>query len=411
MQSEITKSRSNCLWIQGPVIIGAGPSGLAVAACLKQRGVPSLIIEKESCIGSLWKLKTYDRLQLHLPKKFCELPYIPFPPEYPKYPTKQQFISYLEAYASHFSIKPLLGQEVQQAKFNATTGCWWVRTSEYQFASPWLIIAAGENAEPVIPNIDEISKFTGRILHTNTYKDGAAYRGSKVLVVGCGNSGMEISLDLCNNGAQASIVVRDKLHILPKQVLGKSTFALSMSLLKWFPVTVVDRFLLFCSRLVIGDTNRIGIERPEIGPLQLKNSVGKTPVLDDGAFAKIKSGEIKVVRGIQKFTAKGAEFVDGTVEEFESVILATGYKSNVKSWLREPNFFTQNDGNSEKSLPKSWKGKNRVYSVGFTGQGLLGAAMDAHKVADDIKRQWNSEAWNLQLESKPTFTLQSINYY
>lgn len=86
-----------------------------------------------------------------------------------------------------------------------------------------------------------------------------------------------------------------QLHILPKQVLGKSTFALSMFLLKWFPVQVVDRFLLFCSRLVVGDTKRIGIERPKIGPLQLKISFGKTPVLDDGAFAKIKSGDIKVL--------------------------------------------------------------------------------------------------------------------
>ncbi|KAK3224084.1 hypothetical protein Dsin_011109 [Dipteronia sinensis] len=401
--------QSDHIMIMGPVIIGAGPSGLAVAACLKQRGIPSLIIEKESCIASLWKDRTYNRLHLHLPKKFCELPYIPFPPEYPKYPTKQQFINYLEAYAKHFSIEPLLGQEVQQAEFDTNRRCWWVRTNEYQFVSPWLIVASGENAEPVIPDIDGISKFTGRILHTSTYKNGDVFKGSKVLVVGCGNSGMEISLDLCNNGAQASIVVRDKFHILPKQVLGKSTFALSMSLLKWFPVTVVDRFLLFCSRLVIGDTNRIGIERPEIGPLQLKNSVGKTPVLDDGAFAKIKSGEIKVVRGVRKFTDKGAEFLDGTVEEFESVILATGYKSNAKSWLSDPNFFSQIDDNSEKSLPKSWKGKNRVYSVGFTRQGLIGAAMDAHKVADDIKRDWNSEAWNLHVESKPIFT--PINHY
>ncbi|KAK4840586.1 hypothetical protein QYF36_013048 [Acer negundo] len=380
--------QSDQIMIIGPVIIGAGPSGLAVAACLKRRGIPSLIIEKESCIASLWKHKTYNRLQLHLPKKFCELPYIPFPPEYPKYLTRQQFISYLDAYAKHFSIEPLLGQEVQQAKFDTTSSCWWVRTNEYQFVSPWLIVAAGENAEPVIPDIDGISKFTGRILHSSTYKDGAAFKGSKVLVVGCGNSGMELSLDLCNNGAQASIVVRDK-------VLGKSTFALSISLLKWFPVTVVDRFLLFCSRLVIGDTNRFGIERPKMGPLQLKISVGKTPVLDLGTFAKIKSGEIKVVRGVRKFTDKGVEFLDGTVEEFESVILATGFKSNVKSWLRDLNFFSQNDANSENSLPKSWKGKNRVYSVGFTRQGLLGAAMDAHKVADDIKRHWNSEAWNL----------------
>lgn len=205
---------SKRFWTPGPVIVGAGPSGLAAAACLKQRGVPSLILEKESCLASLWKFKTYDRLQLHLPKKVCQLPYVQFPRQYPTYPTKQQFITYLEAYARHFSIDPLFGQEVQSAKYDATMACWWLKTNEYEFVCRWLIVATGENAEPVIPKIAGISEFQRTLLHTSTYKNGAEFRGHKVLVVGCGNSGMEISLDLYKNGAQVSIVVRDKVITL-----------------------------------------------------------------------------------------------------------------------------------------------------------------------------------------------------
>ena len=85
-----------------------------------------------------------------------------------------------------------------------------------------------------------------------------------------------------------------QLHILPKEVLGRSTFALSMWLLKWLPVRLVDRFLLLCSRIVLGDIRKIGIKRPKIGPLELKNTTGKTPVLDVGAIAKIKSSDIEV---------------------------------------------------------------------------------------------------------------------
>lgn len=77
-------------------------------------------------------------------------------------------------------------------------------------------------------------------------------------------------------------------------MLGKSTFGLSMWLLKWLPMRLVDRFLLITSRLLLGDTSRLGLDRPEIGPLELKNLSGKTPVLDVGTLAKIKSGDIKV---------------------------------------------------------------------------------------------------------------------
>lgn len=202
------------VWVPGPLIIGAGPSGLAAAACLKKLGVPSLILEKEDCLASLWKLKTYDRLRLHLPKIFCELPFMEFPTEFPTYPTKQQFIRYLEDYAKLFSIEPMFRHEVRWAKFDRSIGFWEVEARETKFLCRWIIVATGENAEPVVPEIGGISSFGGRLMHTSVYKNGAEFSGSKVLVVGCGNSGMEVSLDLCNSGAQVSLVVRDKVNNL-----------------------------------------------------------------------------------------------------------------------------------------------------------------------------------------------------
>ncbi|KAK6924336.1 hypothetical protein RJ641_010536, partial [Dillenia turbinata] len=392
MVSELKRVRT-----PGTIIIGAGPSGLAAAACLKRKGVPSLILEKENCLAPLWKLKTYDHLSLHLPKKYCELPYMTFPPEFPRYPTKQQFINYLEAYAEHFSIQPIFKQDVQRAWFDANMNFWRLKTNETEFVCRWLIVATGENAEPVLPEITGISDFGGKMLHTRSYKNGTDFKGSKVLVVGCGNSGMETSLDLSNNGAQVSLVVRDKLHVLPREILGRSTFAVSLWLLKWFPVKLVDRFLLLCSWLILGDTHQVGISRPPVGPLELKNITGKTPVLDVGAINKIKSGEIKVVPGIQRFTNKGAEFVNGKVEEFESVILATGYTSNVPSWLKDCEFFDKQRGYPKIPFSNKWKGKNGLYSVGFTGQGLFGASIDAKRVAEAIWRQWSSQMKHLQL--------------
>lgn len=121
---------------------------------------------------------------------------------------------------------------------------------------------------------------------------------------------------------------------MPKDVLGKSIFQLAMSLLKWFSVSTVDKILLLLASLLLGNTDKYGLKRPEVGPLELKNTEGKTPVLDLGTFGKIKSGQIKVVPGIKRFSRGKVAFVDGEIREIDSVILATGYRSNVPFWLK-----------------------------------------------------------------------------
>lgn len=215
------------VWVPGPVIVGAGPSGLATAACLKARGVPSLVLEKDACVAASWRHRTYERLRLHLPRCFCELPFVPFPPGTPPYPTRDQFIAYLDAYARAFAVEPRFGARVQSAAYDAAIGFWRVTsavaaeddassggaTATTEFLSRWLVVATGENAEPAWPEgVEGMDGYRGLVMHTSSYKRGDEFAGKKVLVVGCGNSGMEVSLDLCNNGAKASMVVRDKVR-------------------------------------------------------------------------------------------------------------------------------------------------------------------------------------------------------
>nr|BBM60844.1 flavin-binding monooxygenase family protein [Juncus wallichianus] len=392
----LPKTDNKIFVTEGPLIIGGGPSGLAVSACLKEKGVPSLILERSHCIASLWQLKTYDRLRLHLPKKFCELPLMPYPPGFPTYPTKQQFLAYLESYAKRFDIKPVFNQTVVSAEFERANGMWRVCTQEgSEYLSKWLVVATGENAEAVVPEIEGIKGFKGTVVHTSEYRSGDLYQKKKVLVVGCGNSGMEVCLDLYNYGAMPSIVVKEAVHVLPREMFGSSTFGISMWLLKWFPMQTVDRFLLIMSRIMLGDTAPLGLERPHLGPMELKSVSGKTPVLDVGTLSRIKSGDIKVFPAIRKLTEKGAEFIDGRKEEFDAVVLATGYRSNVPSWLKERVFFSEKDGFPRKPFPNGWKGEDGLYSVGFTKRGLLGASMDATRIAHDIHQSWQDMAKQL----------------
>ncbi|XP_020248154.1 probable indole-3-pyruvate monooxygenase YUCCA5 isoform X2 [Asparagus officinalis] len=385
-----------CMWVNGPIVIGAGPSGLAVAASLKERGVPYVILERSDCIASLWQKRTYDRLKLHLPKQFCQLPGLPFPESYPEYPCKKQFIDYLESYVKHFEISPKFNQSVQSARYDEISNLWRVKTvgknhEEIEYIGKWLVVATGENAESVVPEMDGLGSFGSQITHVCDYKSGEAYRGKKVLVVGCGNSGMEVCLDLCDNEAFPSMVVRDSVHVLPREVYGKSMFELAVFLMKWLPLWLVDKIMLVLAWLVLGNIENYGLKRPSVGPLELKNTHGRTPVLDYGALSKIKSGEIEVVPAVKRFLPGGVEFADGRVDDFDAVVMATGYRSNVPYWLQGGTDFFSKNGLPKAQFPNSWKGKSGLYAVGFTKRGLAGASADAIKVAKDLGKAWKEE--------------------
>ena len=199
---------------QPVIIVGAGPSGLATAACLSLHSIPYVILEREDCFASLWKKYAYDRLQLHLDKQFCVLPHMPFPESYPRFISKNQFVSYLDDYVSHFKISPLYRRCVELAKFDEASKKWIVKARNLdsgeveEFTGRFLAVASGETSNPYTPEIEGLNTFPGEVLHSTLFRNGKAFRNQTVLVVGSGNSGMEIALDLANHGAKTSIVVR-----------------------------------------------------------------------------------------------------------------------------------------------------------------------------------------------------------
>ncbi|MFS7888497.1 putative indole-3-pyruvate monooxygenase [Helianthus anomalus] len=170
--------------------------------------------------------------------------------------------------------------------------------------------------------------------------------------------------------------------------MGKSTFDLAMILMKWLPLWLVDKLLLILTWFILGNTHKYGIKRPSIGPLELKNRHGKTPVLDVGTLQKIRSGDITVVPGVKRFKGNSVELVDGETVDIDSVVLATGYRSNVPYWLQESELFAKN------GFPNGWKGKNGLYASGFTRTGLAGVSADAIKISQDIAQVWKQDLNN-----------------
>ena len=145
-------------FISHTIVVGAGPAGLAVGACLKQAGIPCLILEQTDKVGAAWH-RHYDRLHLHTAKAYSALPFVPFPKDYPRYPSRLQVITYLEAYARQFQLELRFGQQVVAARY--ANGFWEVQTQDARYQALNLVIATGYNREPYLPSWPGQASFRG----------------------------------------------------------------------------------------------------------------------------------------------------------------------------------------------------------------------------------------------------------
>ena len=359
------------------VVIGAGPSGLAAAACLKQRGIDSLIVEQAEQVGHTWR-RHYDRLHLHTAKKHSALPFRPFPADTPLYPSRDQVIEYLEDYAAAFELQPRFGTQVTDAAPTSTG--WRLHTSKGGIEAANLVIAAGYNRVPLRPELEGLTEFEGKVLHSSEYRTGRDFQGERVLVVGCGNSGAEIALDLAEQGAQPTLVVRSPIHVTPREVFGTPTQVTNIRLSR-LPVALADFIALRTLPLLVGDLSAYGIERPSIGPNAQILKHGRIPLIDVGTIEAIKAGRIRVSPGIVRFSSTQVHFQDGEAQAFDTVVLATGYTTGLASFLHNASDILDPRGRppafGEETLPG-------LYFVGYrnppTGA-LREAGIEAKRVA------------------------------
>ncbi|CAD5162824.1 unnamed protein product [Musa acuminata subsp. malaccensis] len=373
------------------VIVGAGQSGLATAACLTALSVPCLILERDDCVGSMWRNRCYDRVALHLAKQYSELPHAPHPPSAPTYLPKRDFIRYLDDYAARFRLRVSLRRNVESAEYDEAARRWRVvaRNAEdgavEEYAARYLVVASGENDEAAVPEIPGLEGFGGPVVHSSQYRSGSGYQGNAVLVVGCGNSGMEVALDLAEHGARTFIVVRSQLHIVSREI-----WLVAMFLMKFLPCRLLDALILLLCYFKFGNLSKYGLHRPTKGPMYLKKYTPIYPVVDIGTVTKIKSGEIQVVPSIKSIKDNCVTFSDGRFQNFDAIVLATGYRSSVKKWLKNDACLIGEDGMAKQMFPNHWKGKNRIYCAGLARRGIYGSGEDAQSIANDIASDYQS---------------------
>jgi cation diffusion facilitator CzcD-associated flavoprotein CzcO len=308
------------------IIVGAGPAGLACAATLQAAGLKVTVLEKAGGVGAVWR-RHYDRLHLHTDRNHSGLPGMAMPLIYPTYPSRGQMVEYLESYAARFDIRPVFNATVSRIRRNGTQWC--VDADRGTTTAPVVVVATGIADAPYHPSWPGFEIYRGAVVHSIEYRNPAPYEGKRVLVVGFGNSGGEIALDLANAGIDVALAVRSPVQILPRELLGLSILSWAI-LYRRLPARMVDVINAPILRLAIGQIEDLGLRRAAKGPRQMVEEDGRVPLIDIGTLDRIRDGSIRVRGGIDRFTSDGVLFEDGSGEEFDAIILATGFRPDLR---------------------------------------------------------------------------------
>jgi len=359
------------------VIIGAGPAGLATAGVLSQKGIPYLLLEKSEQVVDAWH-KHYDRLSLHTVKRWSHLPGLPFPDNYQTYVSRRKFIEYCNSYVEHFNIQPQYNKEVVQVVKN--DGDWIVQCEDGDaYITKHIVFATGVNRIPVVPSWQGMEKFKGSITHSIDYRNPDPYLRKKVLVVGMGNTGAEIALDLAEKKVQTWISIRGPVSVVPKDIFGRPTQD-SARLLDKLPFGIGDRLGSFIGKKFIGDLEPYGIETPKDYPSNILKKHGKTPVIDQGTTYYIKNGKIGIVKEIEYFLPDAIKFKNGLVKSIDDVILATGYRCGIENVLKDHEGLFNEHG-----IPTALEGSGKFSGLFFTGFNIYGLGGILGTVGDEAK--------------------------
>jgi len=288
-------------------VIGAGAAGLASAATLRRAGAEVTVLERLE-VGSAWAAR-YDCLQLHTVRWLSGLPGYGIPRSSGKWPSRDAVVDYLRAYATRNDLDVLTvagGEDVRATR---------------------VVVATGYSNVPYLPEWP--GTFAGELVHSSAYRHGGPYLGRRVLVVGAGNSGAEIAIDVARAGASEvllavktppGLIRRDTLGV-PSQLLGIASARL--------PVGMVDRIAATLRRAAFGDLSELGLAAPDRPYSEfLRRRV--IPIVDVGLVKAVKEGTVTVVPALDRFEEGKPVLADDRFVEVDAVIAATGFRTGLE---------------------------------------------------------------------------------
>jgi putative flavoprotein involved in K+ transport len=308
-------------------VIGGGPGGLAAAAALRERGIRAVILEKSPCVAASWR-RHYDRLRLHTTRRLSGLPGLPIPRSFGRWVARDDMVRYLEKYADVHELEIITGVEVSRIE---PAGPDWLlhATGGRRLTGRAVVVATGYNHSPELPDWPGRAAYTGTLLHASEYRDATPYTGKDVLVVGAGNTGAEIAVDLVEGGAaRVRLAVRTLPHIVRRSTLGwpaQRTGILARRLPPW----LTDRVGALLAKASLPDLGAHGLPRPDTGRYSRAKD-GAIPVHDVGLVDAVRSGKVEPVAALWSFDTDKIVLTDGTRIAPDAVIAATGYRRGLE---------------------------------------------------------------------------------
>ena len=338
------------------LVIGAAQAGLSIAARLNQLGVDTLVVEKWPRIGDSWR-KRYHSLALHNSTHINHLPYMQFPPTWPKYIPKDMLGNWFEFYADAMEINCWTDTEFVGGAWDAAEKCWTARLkrpdgTERVVRPRHLVFANGVSSYPMIPDIAGLDDFKGEIIHSEGFDSGASWTGKNALIIGTGSSANDIALDLHSHGVKTTLIQRGSTTVIsinPSARLNEAAWSepgtledADMVVASGTPPLVIKAYKAVTKRMVeldqemiqglksIGFKHDIGAD--ETGHQMKYYRRGGGYNLDAGSSALMIKGELGLLQfdRIERFTAAGARLVDGAIVPADLIILATGYFPQVE---------------------------------------------------------------------------------
>ena len=304
-------------------VIGAGPGGLCAARWLEAQGIPCEVLERNPDLGGIWDIRfpgspMYESAHFISSRTLSGFRDFPMPESYPDYPGHRQVLAYLHAYAERHRLAALLrlGVSVQSARPEGEA--WLVELAGGATRSyAGLVVATGGQWLPKLPRI--AGAFEGEAYHSSAYRSARQLDGKRVLVVGGGNSGCDIAVDAGSAGSKAFLSVRRGYWFIPKHVFGVPADVFGSRgphLPHWIEQPLLQALL----RLLVGDVRRLGLPAPDHRLFETH------PVLNSQILHSLSHGDVVMKPDLKELRGRRAFFADGSEEELDVVIFATGYR-------------------------------------------------------------------------------------
>jgi putative flavoprotein involved in K+ transport len=309
------------------IVAGAGPAGLAAAAALRKRGLEVLVLERTEQIGARWRGR-YKGLRLNTMRIFSSLPGMRMPRSYGRYPRREDFVTYLERYVDHHGLAVRYETELERVDRDEA-GLWRLDTSDGSLLARHVVIATGYDAVPHLPEWPGRDSYSGNLIHAAEFGGAEPYRDQEVLIVGAGNTGVDIAGLLVAAGARVNVAMRTPPNIFPRDWLGipLQTIAIPADHL---PAKFGDMNGAVLQRLIFGDTSRHGLPRAPEGFQTKFRTALVSPAIDDGFVDALKAGKTKIVAPVERFEESDVVLTDGTRLSPDVVISATGYRRGLE---------------------------------------------------------------------------------